>query len=81
MSWKSNSWSRCWYTSAALWWGSKECLMWSMANEFLDRVSSDATLTSSGVHDECVSKLWLSMDDAGNVESDMEKLCDKPCLS
>jgi hypothetical protein len=79
MSWKSNRLAPVlvYFGGAVV--GDKECLMWSMADEFLDRVSSDATLTSTGLQDECASKLRLSMDDVGNVESDMEKLCDKPC--
>ena len=58
--------------------GDKACVAWSFAAEFLTRVVPDPALTPV-VQTECAQTQTLFMDDEGNVENDLQKLCKLPC--
>lgn len=58
--------------------GDKTCLAWDIAAEYLNRLPPDLTLTPE-LQGQCAQTETLFMDDEGNVDSDLEKICQKAC--
>jgi hypothetical protein len=58
--------------------GHKTCLAWSMAAEYLNRLEP-APMLMPAQQEMCAQMQALSMDDVGNIEGDLEKLCSWPC--
>ena len=58
--------------------GDKACITWSMATEYLSRVAVDPAQPSA-LQEQCAQIQTLFMDDSGNVDGDVEKLCRTPC--